>query len=213
MTITTSTGNSTENTGVSFMSDILDKAILFAVKAHSGMLRKGTCRPYILHPLEAAAIVGSMTADEEVVAAAVLHDVLEDTPVSAQTLLAVFGDRITRLVQSESEDKRADLPAAETWKIRKQETIDALMKETSIEVKMLALGDKLSNLRAMYNDHQKIGDTLWARFNQKNKSEHGWYYRSIAVATKELAAFPAWQEYDRLVVLVFGNQQNGDIAK
>ncbi|NLT15729.1 MAG: HD domain-containing protein [Clostridiales bacterium] len=185
---------------------MLDRAIVFAVAAHSGMLRKGTSTPYILHPLEAAAIVSSITDDDEVIAAAVLHDVLEDTSATADQIQAEFGTRVLNLVQSESEDKREARPASETWKIRKQETIDALMKESSLDVKMLALGDKLSNIRAMYRDHQKIGDKLWERFNQKNKSEQGWYYRSIAEAIKELAAFPAWQEYYRLVKEVFGDQ-------
>ena len=47
------------------MESILDKAIVFAVQAHSGMVRKGTKTPYILHPLEAAAIVATMTDDED----------------------------------------------------------------------------------------------------------------------------------------------------
>ncbi len=185
------------------MTDILNKAIIYAVNAHKNTFRKGTTTPYILHPMEAAAIVGSMTDDEEVIAAAVLHDVLEDTTTTVKLLQAELGERITRLVQAESEDKRENRPAAETWKIRKQETIDALMKEPNLSVKMIALGDKLSNIRAMYNDYQEIGDKLWERFNQKDKSEHNWYYRSIAEATKELAVFPAWQEYDRLVREVF----------
>ena len=48
--------------------DILDKAIMFAVEAHSGAVRKGTETPYIVHPLEAVAIVATMTDDHEVMA-------------------------------------------------------------------------------------------------------------------------------------------------
>ena len=110
---------------------ILDKAIVFAVQAHSGMVRKGTKTPYILHPLEAAAIVATMTDDEEVIAAAVLHDVLEDTPVTVNQLIEEFGQRVTAFVSAESENKREDIPATETWKLRKQETIDALTMKTS----------------------------------------------------------------------------------
>ena len=68
---------------------------------------------------------------------------------------------------------------------------------------MIALGDKLSNIRAIYRDNQRLGDQLWERFNQKDKSEHAWYYGEIAEATKELAMYPAWQEYDSLVKRVF----------
>ena len=94
--------------------DILDEAICFATNAHSGSYRKGTSIPYILHPLEAAAIVGTMTSDKEVIAAAVLHDVVEDTPVSIEMIRAQFGDRIADLVSFESENKREGLPAADT---------------------------------------------------------------------------------------------------
>ena len=58
---------------------LVDRAIIFATRAHSGATRKGTNIPYIVHPIEAAAIVSAMTDDEEVIAAAILHDVLEDT--------------------------------------------------------------------------------------------------------------------------------------
>ena len=187
------------------MGSILDKAIIFAVQAHSGMVRKGTKSPYILHPLEAAAIVASMTDDEEVIAAAVLHDVLEDTPTTVYQLIEEFGQRVTSLVDAVSENKREDITATETWKLRKQETIVELKNEKFLAVKMIALGDKLSNVRAMYRDYQAIGDELWDRFNQKDKSEHGWYYRSIADATKELSNYPAWKEYAQLVSLVFPN--------
>ena len=60
------------------MGGILNKAIVYAVKAHNGQVRKGTQVPYILHPLEAASIVGTLTTDEKVIAAAVLHDVVDE---------------------------------------------------------------------------------------------------------------------------------------
>ncbi len=55
---------------------LVDQAIIFAAKAHAGAVRKGSKVPYIVHPIEAAAIVAGMTDDPEVIAAAVLHDVL-----------------------------------------------------------------------------------------------------------------------------------------
>lgn len=185
------------------MNSILDRAIQFAALAHSGMVRKGTTSPYILHPMETAAIVGTMTDDEEILAAAVLHDVLEDTPATADRLRREFGERVAALVCAESENKREGQSAADTWTLRKQETIDALLAETRLPVKMIALGDKLANVRAMYRDQLAIGDRLWARFNQKDKAQHGWYYRGIAEATRDLSHFSAWQEYDRLVHTVF----------
>lgn len=182
---------------------LLDEAIHFAVKAHSGQPRKGTNMPYILHPLEATAIVATMTDDQEIIAAAVLHDTLEDAHISVNEIAEKFGQRVAGIVNSETENKREDLSAAETWLIRKQETIDHLVREQDLAVKMVALGDKLSNIRAMYRDQLEAGDKLWERFNQKDPNMHAWYYRSIARATRELERFPAWQEYSLLVEKVF----------
>lgn len=182
---------------------ILEKAISFATQAHQGLPRKGTQTPYILHPMEAAAIVSSMTNDVEVMAAAVLHDVLEDTAITEEQLRIEFGNRITDYVCAESENKREGQPAAESWRLRKQETIDELRRETRIEVKMIALGDKLSNIRAINWDFQNIGDVLWDRFNQKEKAQIRWYYRSVADAIKELSQFPAWRELDYLIKKTF----------
>jgi myo-inositol-1(or 4)-monophosphatase len=95
--------------------------------------------------MEAAVIVGSMTTDEEVIAGAVLHDAVEDTDTSVEDVIAVFGERVGSLVASESENKREDFPAESTWKIRKQETLNHLVT-APIEVKMITLGDKLSNI-------------------------------------------------------------------
>ena len=191
---------------------LLDHAIIFATKAHSGTTRKGTNVPYIVHPIEAAAIVSAMTDDEEVIAAAVLHDVIEDTEATREDLLARFGRRITDLVMNESEDKRRNLPAALTWKTRKQETITFLETEADTDAKMLALADKLANLRAIYRDQCIIGDKVWERFNEKDKNMNAWMYRSIAAALEELRDHPMWQEYNRLVEEVFG-KETGESAE
>lgn len=183
--------------------ELFDKAICFAVKMHSGAVRKGTETPYIVHPMEAAAIVATMTNDPEVLAAAVLHDTVEDTEASITDIRREFGEGVARLVAAESENKREDVAAEDTWKVRKQETLDHLA-HASREEKMITLGDKLSNIRAMYRDYLAIGDQLWERFNQKDKREHAWYYRTIGELLAELRGEPAYEEYMRLVGEVFG---------
>ena len=57
---------------------MINKAIEFATRAHAGQFRKGTSRPYIVHPIEVGDIVSTMTKDEEIISAAVLHDTIED---------------------------------------------------------------------------------------------------------------------------------------
>ncbi len=184
------------------MGMLLNQSIVFATNAHEGQFRKGTQIPYILHPLEAAAIVGTMTTDDEIISAAILHDVVEDTDTTIEQIKERFGERVAALVASESEDKRENLSPDSTWKLRKQEMIDHL-KTAPTEVKMITLGDKLSNIRAIYRDYTAIGDKLWQRFNQKDKREHFWYYSSIAECLADLDSHQAYKEYCELVAKTF----------
>lgn len=185
---------------------LMDRAIIFATRAHSGTYRKGTKIPYIVHPIEAAAIVATMTDDPDMIAAAVLHDVVEDTDATLEEIRFFFNEHIARLVEAESEDKRKDLPPQETWMVRKMETLTFLREEADREAKILALADKLSNIRAIHRDQKTIGDQLWQRFNEKSKEKHGWMYRQVAEALSELKDTFAWQEYDRLVRKTFEEQ-------
>ena len=182
---------------------IVGKAIAFATKAHAGQKRKGTDIPYITHPLEAAIIVATMTADPNIIAAAVLHDVMEDAKIKKEELTREFNDIVCDLVAGESENKREHLPASETWVVRKQETLDHL-KEAELPSKLVALGDKLSNIRAMRKDYELYGDELWDRFNQKDSNKQGWYYRTLANILDDLKEYDAWQEYNNHVLELFG---------
>ena len=184
--------------------ELVSEAIAFAVKVHDGMRRKKSELPYILHPMEAAVIVGTMTDDQNLIAAAVLHDVVADAGVSIQEIEERFGKRVRELVASETEDKRADLPPASTWRIRKEESLMVLKNTDDIGVLMVWLGDKLANMRAIYRDFKVEGEAMWQRFNQKDASEQAWYYRSIVALTERLSDTSAWLEYKTLTELVFG---------
>ena len=174
----------------------IESAIDFALNAHAGVCRTSTSIPYILHPLEAAAIASSLTSDEEVIAAAVLHDVLEDTEHGEDEIRTRFGERVLRLVKSDTENKRRDRPAAETWKIRKQETIDYLMSAPDDEM-IVIFSDKLANLRAIWTDYLTIWEELWQRFKEPDPREQLWYYTEIFGACARLSRRPAYWEFGR----------------
>ena len=184
--------------------ELVSEAIAFAVKAHDGMRRKKNEAPYILHPMEAAVIVGTMTNDQNLIAAAALHDVVEDADISIEEIEEKFGKRVRELVESETENKRAHLPAAETWRIRKEESLNDLKNTDDIAVLMVWLGDKLANMRAIYRDFKEEDVAMWERFNQKDPAEQAWYYRSIVEYTSRLSDTSAWLEYKTLTELVFG---------
>ena len=186
------------------MTDKVTKAIEFAAKAHDGMVRKKDKTPYILHPLEAAVIVGTMTDNKDVICAAALHDVVEDTEITIEEIEKNFGSRVRALVESETEDKRADLPPENTWRIRKEESLEELANCGDTDVLMLWLGDKLANMRSFYRLWKKEGSSMWQSFNQKDPAQQFWYYSRIAELTSPLKDFPAWQEYTELLKIIFG---------
>lgn len=175
--------------------DVFDEAVCFAVRKHSGQVRKLSTVPYIVHPLEVAAIVGTMTDDKEILAAAVLHDTVEDTDTTPEEILEHFGKRVYLLVSTETEDKREDRPPAETWELRKEETLLILENTKDIGVKMMWLGDKLSNIRSFRRQYDKIGHKVWQSLNQKDPAKQGWYYSMVAKYLSDLKDFDAYREY------------------
>jgi myo-inositol-1(or 4)-monophosphatase len=186
--------------------ELVSEAVTFAVKAHDGMRRKKSQSPYILHPLEAAVIVGTMTDDQNVIAAAVLHDAVEDTDVTIEEIEERFGKRVKSLVQSETEDKREHIPPDQTWRIRKEESLEVLRKTDDIGVLMMWVGDKLANMRAIYRDFKVDGISMWQRFNQKDERQQAWYYYSVVKLTERLFEYSAWIELKKLTELVFGKE-------
>lgn len=182
------------------MIAMIEEAAAFAEKAHRGVFRKGTKIPYITHPMETAVIVSAFTDDPEVIAAALLHDVVEDAGITGEEIYAAFGPRVMELVMLESEDK------SRTWYERKSSTVRHLHMAAR-EVKIIALGDKLSNMRCTARDYLILGDAIWQRFNEKDKKKQGWYYWQIAFALKELEDHVYYKEYVLLCKSVFGQWQ------
>ena len=183
-------------------TDLLDRAIIFAVKAHAGTERRGKGYPYIVHPLEAVEIVATMTADQELLAAAALHDTVEDTDVTVDRIRAEFGDRIASLVADESDEFPEGVSEEDSWHSRKRAAIDRLSR-ASHDAKIVALGDKLSNMRAIARDYSVMGDALWNIFHAKDPKDHEWHDRGLADALRELEGTFAYREFERLINQVF----------
>ncbi|MBR4040512.1 MAG: bifunctional (p)ppGpp synthetase/guanosine-3',5'-bis(diphosphate) 3'-pyrophosphohydrolase [Clostridia bacterium] len=182
---------------------LVSDAMIFAARAHDGMLRKGTSIPYIVHPAEVAAIAATLTDDPEILAAALLHDVMEDCGVSEEELAAQFGARVAHLVKSETQERCGD--PAETWLVRKQGAVARIAKGERA-VKIIALSDKLSNMRAIHRDYDRDGERLFFRFHQHDKALHAWYYRSCAALLREeLGGTLAWQELSEHIAYVFAD--------
>ncbi|MBE5800438.1 MAG: bifunctional (p)ppGpp synthetase/guanosine-3',5'-bis(diphosphate) 3'-pyrophosphohydrolase [Clostridiales bacterium] len=186
---------------------LVSDAMLFAARAHDGMLRKGTGIPYILHPGEVAAIAATLTDDQEILAAALLHDVMEDCGVGEKELAERFGSRVAQLVRSETQERGGD--PGETWLSRKQGAVMRIAQGDRA-VKIIALSDKLSNMRAIHRDYDRHGERLFFRFHQHDKALHAWYYRSIAALLEgELGNTDAWCELSEHIAYVFADVPSG----
>ena len=191
------------------MSNIFEQAVEFALKAHEGQRRKDG-GVYILHPLEDATIVATMTQDEEVRAAAVRQDTGEETDVTMEEILTNFGERVATLVAHETENKREHLNPSDTWKIRKVESLEVLRTCNDRDTKILWLGDKLSNMRSLAKDYILIGEEVFERFNEKNPREQRWYHETVLSYLTELKENPAYKEYEFLFNLVFDKYKDNN---
>jgi len=181
---------------------LVDKAIKFAVDAHAGTGRRGKEYPYIIHPLEALSVAATITSDPEILAATALHDTVEDTDVTLEQLSQEFGPRVASLVASETDPK---IPGA-GWREIKQAGIDRITASTYDE-KIVALADKLSNLRNMATDYKHIGDALWSRFHSpKGRIDQEWRFRGLMRAFSDMAGTDAYNEFCDHVVEIFGER-------
>lgn len=178
---------------------MLEKAVRFVFEKHEGQMRKGTEIPYIVHPMEVMKLLQEMDAEEELLIAGLLHDVVEDAGVEVKEIKQLFGENVAKLVARHSEDK------SKTWQERKEEDIRATA-EGDVRLKMLVLADKLSNLRALYFDYRKLGDAVWDRFNAPVKQQ-AWYYSRMIDALRDLQnkknTAPLFWEFNTLFKDVF----------
>ena len=185
-------------------TDPLTAAVAFAARAHEGQTCRSTDAPRIVHPMEVAAIAATMTSDHEILAAAMLHDVIESCGVTEDELKAQFGERIARMVRVMSEEKGPD--AEEGWQKRKLFSINRL-RAASHDQLILTLADKLSSLRAIRRDLSTYGDALWQRFNQRSASMHCWYFASVLESLAPLSDTDAYREYCDLMNQIFGEME------
>lgn len=163
---------------VAGMDAQLYKAYTYAAKAHVGQLRKKTEIPYIAHIITTMNYAIELTKDIEVLQAAILHDTVEDTCVTLDDLKKEFGDRVACLVETETENKRRNMLASQTWEIRKRETIEHL-KKASLDTKVIVLADKTANLESIVKEQRHISGNIWKKFNQPDKAKQEWYFRAI----------------------------------
>lgn len=181
------------------MLDLIDKALRFAAKAHHGHFRKNdSTLPYIIHPTMTGFYLMKYDFPEHVIAAAILHDTVEDTKVRLRDIKKEFGDEIHRLVAACSENK------VKSWEERKQSQLDEI-RHADIDILAIKCADKLHNITDSAKDYEHLGDRVWDQLN-RGKEKQKWYYKGLVSAfesRKEMNNHPMFLEFKERVEYIF----------
>jgi (p)ppGpp synthase/HD superfamily hydrolase len=149
--------------------NIVEDALEYAARAHSGQLRKGTKTPYIVHPVEVGIMLIKSGFSDEIIAAGILHDTVEDTDTTLEYIKQNFGVTVAKIVEGCSEPDKSL-----SWEERKEHTLEYL-KTAPIEVKIVSCADKLNNLRSMAVEFDRIGNDVYKRF-RRGAEKQKWYF-------------------------------------
>jgi guanosine-3',5'-bis(diphosphate) 3'-pyrophosphohydrolase len=161
-------------------TDLLERALRIAATAHQDQQRKASGLPYITHPVAVAMLLQAYGfSDEQILAAALLHDVVEDTQVSLDDLAGEFPAAIVDLVGHLTERKLDPMGGKRPWEDRKREHL-VHIAVAPLAARAIVLADKLHNLRTMSYDLDE-GQEVSTRFNAAFE-RLVWYYESMIEA-------------------------------
>lgn len=156
----------------------IKRAIQFAARKHHGQFRKERePLPYITHLFSVALLVAEDGAEDDVVTAALLHDVIEDTPTSREEVAEAFNERVALLVQSVSE------PKGEAWRERKESYL-ATLRNAPVEAVVISLADKIDNIESKIEAHEREGDRIHDSWRQP-KEEYLWFHGEVLAIGRE----------------------------
>jgi (p)ppGpp synthase/HD superfamily hydrolase len=172
----------------------IQQAIDKAAQLHDGQRRKADDLPYIVHPITVAATLLPYTEDEDVILAALLHDVLEDVEgYSESDMRQEYGDRVTDLVLEVTEagnrPNMTDQEERSSWETRKRSYLDSLERD-SREALMICAADKLHNLRATMIAVARDGrEKVEKRFHSTFERQL-WFYEEVLRLLQERMGGP-----------------------
>jgi (p)ppGpp synthase/HD superfamily hydrolase len=166
---------------------LVEKALQVAAVAHDGQYRKNSKIPYISHPMAVGMILQKAGYRDEIIAAGILHDTVEDTDLSLANIEREFGEEIAEIVEGCSEPDKSL-----SWEERKEHTI-AYLKTASEEIRIVVSADKLHNVRSILHDVEHDGESVWDRF-KRGRDQQEWYYRNVIESLGHLSKFQLLEE-------------------
>lgn len=177
-----------------FRSSLIERALRIAVVAHHGDIRKVEGIPYILHPVAVALRLQKYGFSDEVVAAALVHDVLEDTEYPPEQLRKELGHKVFKMVVAVTNDSRL------SWDEKKKKYIETVRRGPE-GAKAVALADKIHNLESTLIAYEKLGEKMWEKFNSSKEKKFA-FELGVLKMLKETWDHPMISEYERLLTKI-----------
>jgi (p)ppGpp synthase/HD superfamily hydrolase len=170
---------------------LLDTATRMAVARHATQKRKDDDSPYIVHPVMVALLLAKHGFSEEIVAAGLTHDLVEDTDCTSGELRAALGDEVADIVASVTNDDSL------SWEDKKKKYIETV-RLGSEGAKAVATADKIHNAESLIRAHARLGTELWNHFTT-GREKKLWFEDAMLAMLEETWQHPLVDEYAALV--------------
>jgi (p)ppGpp synthase/HD superfamily hydrolase len=168
-----------------------EKALRLAIIAHKDQVRKSDGSPYVAHPIMVAMLLQEYGFDESIVAAGLTHDVLEDTSVAEEELLAELGEVVVEYVTAVSEDMSLQ------WEDRKERYV-ASVASASEGAKAVCIADKIHNAESVISDYSSKGKDVWKPFN-RGKEKKLWFENLVYSEVSKSWNHPLLDRYKKAI--------------
>lgn len=172
--------------------NLYERALKLAIRAHDGQKRKHDGSAYVAHPIIVARLVEEAGFPETVVAAALVHDVLEDTAITEAELRQELGDTVVDIVARVSED--TVLP----WEERKEAYVKKVLAGGEA-VWAVSVADKIHNAGDLVAFHATAGPDSWKVFN-RGKEKKIWFERMLHTELAKVWNHPLLEQYGEKIV-------------
>lgn len=183
--------NQREETKLGFPGvELVEKAIRICCEAHKGQLRKGDGKPYFIHPIMAALKLARYGVSDETIAAALTHDVIEDTDYPREILREELGNRVFEMIEALTQNDKL------SYREKKLEYIESV-RNAGTDVKLISVADKVHNLESLIMAHRKKGKDIWELFSG-SKENKTWFETNLLEVLKDIN-HPLIDEYKSLI--------------
>ena len=170
---------------------LIDTAARIAAIAHKNQRRRQNDIPYIMHPTSVALLLSQHGFPDAVVAAALVHDVLEDTDFPEEELRTAMGEEVMAIVDAVTNDD--SLP----WEEKKLKYIETV-RAGGDGIKAVATADKIHNMKDLITSLEERGPEVWEYFN-RSREKKIWFEEAMLAMLKESWQNPLVDEYGRLL--------------